>query len=71
MLSPSAGRRPGVPGTVVILADGPSSDDAIGPARAIKAAGEMKFLGVCHKKVEDRLFTLVFVLTVDCIILIG
>ncbi|XP_053155536.1 collagen alpha-1(VII) chain isoform X2 [Hemicordylus capensis] len=39
MLSPSAGRRPGVPGTLVILADGPSADDAIGPAREIKAAG--------------------------------
>ncbi|XP_062825428.1 collagen alpha-1(VII) chain [Anolis carolinensis] len=39
MLSASAGRRPGVPGTLVILADGPSGDDAIGPAREIKAAG--------------------------------
>ncbi|XP_062977415.1 collagen alpha-1(VII) chain [Elgaria multicarinata webbii] len=39
MLSPSAGRRPGVPGTLVILADGVSGDDAIGPAREIKAAG--------------------------------
>ncbi|XP_058023138.1 collagen alpha-1(VII) chain isoform X1 [Ahaetulla prasina] len=39
MLSPSAGRRSGVPGTLVILADGPSSDDATGPAREIKAAG--------------------------------
>ncbi|KAG8128134.1 hypothetical protein E2320_014986, partial [Naja naja] len=39
MLSPTAGRRPGVPGTLVILADGSSSDDATGPAREIKAAG--------------------------------
>ncbi|KAM6470386.1 collagen alpha-1(VII) chain [Liasis olivaceus] len=39
MLSPVAGRRPSVPGTLVILADGSSSDDAIGPAREIKAAG--------------------------------
>ncbi|KAK9406165.1 collagen alpha-1VII chain [Crotalus adamanteus] len=40
MLSPTAGRRPGVPGTLVILADGsPSDDDAMGPAREIKAAG--------------------------------
>lgn len=48
MLSPSAGRRPGVPGTIVILVDGPSADDAIGPAREIKAAGEMQVLGVWH-----------------------
>uniref|UniRef100_A0A8C3RII3 Collagen alpha-1(VII) chain n=1 Tax=Chelydra serpentina TaxID=8475 RepID=A0A8C3RII3_CHESE len=39
MLSPSAGRRPGVPGVLVVLADSPSGDDAIGPAREIKAAG--------------------------------
>ncbi|KAF7249798.1 Collagen alpha-1(VII) chain [Varanus komodoensis] len=39
MLSASAGRRPGVPGTLVIVADGSSGDDAIGPAREIKAAG--------------------------------
>ncbi|XP_078241389.1 collagen alpha-1(VII) chain isoform X4 [Pogona vitticeps] len=39
MLNPSAGRRAGVPGTVVILADGSSADDAIGPARELKATG--------------------------------
>nr|XP_048713923.1 collagen alpha-1(VII) chain isoform X3 [Caretta caretta] len=39
MLSPSAGRRPGVPGVLVVLADSPSGDDAIGPAREIKATG--------------------------------
>ncbi|XP_032094990.1 collagen alpha-1(VII) chain [Thamnophis elegans] len=39
MLSPTAGRRTGVPGTLVILADESSSDDATGPAREIKAAG--------------------------------
>ncbi|KAM3848241.1 collagen alpha-1(VII) chain [Vipera latastei] len=40
MLSPTAGRRPGVPGTLVILADAsPSDDDATGPASEIKAAG--------------------------------
>ncbi|XP_013918283.1 PREDICTED: collagen alpha-1(VII) chain, partial [Thamnophis sirtalis] len=38
MLSPTAGRRSGVPGTLVILADESSSDDATGPAREIKAA---------------------------------
>ncbi|XP_038627650.1 collagen alpha-1(VII) chain [Tachyglossus aculeatus] len=40
MLDPgSPGRRANVPGVLVILADGSSGDDAIGPARDAKAAG--------------------------------
>ncbi|KYO29739.1 collagen alpha-1(VII) chain isoform B [Alligator mississippiensis] len=39
MLSPSAGRRPDVPAVLVVLADSPSGDDVIGPAREAKAAG--------------------------------
>lgn len=47
MLSPTAGRRPGVPGTLVILADASSSDDdATGPASEIKAAGKSPVLHV-------------------------
>lgn len=41
IMSPNAGRRAGVPGVLVILADGPSSDEAIEQAREIKAAGEI------------------------------
>lgn len=40
LLSPGAGRRPGVPAVLVVLADGPSGDDALAAARDIKAAGE-------------------------------
>ncbi|PKU27471.1 collagen alpha-1 chain [Limosa lapponica baueri] len=39
LLSPGAGRRPGVPAVLVVLADGPSGDDAIAAARDIKAGG--------------------------------
>ncbi|XP_062441893.1 collagen alpha-1(VII) chain [Rhea pennata] len=39
LLSPGAGRRPGVPAVLVVLADGPSADDAIAAARDVKAAG--------------------------------
>ncbi|KAL8212551.1 UNVERIFIED_CONTAM: hypothetical protein K2H54_050547 [Gekko kuhli] len=39
IMSPNAGRRAGVPGVLVLLADGPSSDEAIERAREIKAAG--------------------------------
>ncbi|NWH76187.1 CO7A1 protein, partial [Piaya cayana] len=40
LLSPGAGRRPGVPAVLVVLADGPSGDDAIAAARDVKAGGE-------------------------------
>lgn len=40
LLSPGAGRRPSVPAVLVVLADGPSGDDAIAAARDVKAAGE-------------------------------
>lgn len=46
MLSPSAGRRPDVPAVLVVLADSPSGDDVIGPAREAKAAGESRARGV-------------------------
>ncbi|NWV63250.1 CO7A1 protein, partial [Malurus elegans] len=39
LLSPGAGRRPGVPAVLVVLADGPSGDDAIAAARDVKAGG--------------------------------
>ncbi|NXY20585.1 CO7A1 protein, partial [Atrichornis clamosus] len=39
LLSPGAGRRPGVPAVLVVLADGPSGDDAISAARDVKAGG--------------------------------
>ncbi|XP_061864653.1 collagen alpha-1(VII) chain [Colius striatus] len=39
LLSPGAGRRPGVPAVLVVLADGPSADDAIAAARDVKAGG--------------------------------
>ncbi|NWX28551.1 CO7A1 protein, partial [Notiomystis cincta] len=39
LLSPGAGRRPGVPAVLVVLADSPSGDDAITVARDIKAGG--------------------------------
>ncbi|NXD66125.1 CO7A1 protein, partial [Eolophus roseicapillus] len=39
LLSPGAGRRPSVPAVLVVLADGPSGDDAITAARDVKAAG--------------------------------
>ncbi|KAI1234455.1 Collagen alpha-1(VII) chain, partial [Lamprotornis superbus] len=39
LLSPGAGRRPGVPAVLVILADSPSGDDAITVARDVKAGG--------------------------------
>lgn len=41
LLSPGAGRRPSVPAVLVVLADGPSADDAITAARDAKAAGEV------------------------------
>lgn len=40
LLSPGAGRRPSVPAVLVVLADGPSGDDAIAAARDVKAGGE-------------------------------
>ncbi|TRZ13503.1 hypothetical protein HGM15179_013603 [Zosterops borbonicus] len=39
LLSPGAGRRPGVPAVLVVLADSPSGDDAITVARDAKAGG--------------------------------
>ncbi|KAJ7406919.1 hypothetical protein WISP_130785 [Willisornis vidua] len=39
LLSPGAGRRARVPAVLVVLADGPSGDDAIAAARDIKAGG--------------------------------
>ncbi|KAM4654580.1 collagen alpha-1(VII) chain [Amazona ochrocephala] len=39
LLSPGAGRRPSVPAVLVVLADGPSGDDAIAAARDVKAGG--------------------------------
>ncbi|RMC00145.1 hypothetical protein DUI87_23556 [Hirundo rustica rustica] len=39
LLSPGAGRRPGVPAVLVVLADTPSGDDAITVARDVKAGG--------------------------------
>ncbi|NXG56027.1 CO7A1 protein, partial [Hemiprocne comata] len=39
LLSPGAGRRPGVPAVLVVLADSPSGDDAIAAARDVKAGG--------------------------------
>nr|XP_014341886.1 PREDICTED: collagen alpha-1(VII) chain [Latimeria chalumnae] len=39
LFDPSAGRRQGIPGVMVVVADGPSSDDVIAPAREAKAAG--------------------------------
>ncbi|KAL2299817.1 hypothetical protein Nmel_012667 [Mimus melanotis] len=39
LLSPGAGRRPGVPAVLVVLADSPSGDDAITVARDVKAGG--------------------------------
>lgn len=40
LLSPNAGRRLNVPAVLVVLADGPSGDDAITAARDVKAGGE-------------------------------
>lgn len=55
MLNPSTGRRAGVPGTVVILADGPSGDDAIGAARELKTAGKTWVMeGGTYEKTERR-----------------
>ncbi|NXC79092.1 CO7A1 protein, partial [Cercotrichas coryphoeus] len=39
LLSPGAGRRPGVPAVLVVLADSPSGDDAVTVARDVKAGG--------------------------------
>ncbi|XP_013988307.2 collagen alpha-1(VII) chain isoform X6 [Salmo salar] len=39
LLSPTAGRRPRVPGAVVIIADEKSSDNVTGPASVVKASG--------------------------------
>uniref|UniRef100_A0A3P9A9C8 Collagen, type VII, alpha 1 n=1 Tax=Esox lucius TaxID=8010 RepID=A0A3P9A9C8_ESOLU len=39
LLSSTAGRRPGVPGVVVIIADEKSSDNMTSSARAVKASG--------------------------------
>lgn len=44
LLSASAGRRSGVPGVVVVIADRKSEDDIRRPATAIKDSGESRFL---------------------------
>lgn len=40
VLSESAGRRPQVPGVVVIIADEKSADDLSRPAAVVRASGE-------------------------------
>ena len=41
LLSPTAGRRPRVPGAVVIIADEKSSDNITVPASVVKASGSL------------------------------
>lgn len=42
-MSTSAGRRPGVPGVVVIIADRKSEDDTRRAAKALRDSGELFF----------------------------
>lgn len=45
LLSASAGRRPRVPGAVVIIADRKSVDDLVGASSSLKASGRKASAG--------------------------